>query len=262
MTREALADELSNLVERYGHSARALELFVRDSFRGIGRSQAMALAVLEKIRSALAGEEPTVTESGPGTVQIELSGDEVKALDEIVLEASRDYELHPQMLLEMSLVYAGALFDALISDVLLTLFRHIPERLRSGRTLTAEEALRFRDRDELIEELGRREVLDLTYKNVEKQFDYFRRSFGVDVFADESLKVSLADLAAVRERRNLVAHNNGLANAAYVANIDTSALVGDHVVTDAASAESDRVVLYKVAIALVSLLRHKLASPD
>ncbi len=262
MTREALADELSNLIERYLHSARALEVFVKDSIQGIGRNRATALGVLEKIRSGLAGEEPAVTEPGPGTVRIEFSADELKDLNDIVSDYSRYYESHPQMLLEMSLIYAAALFDALISDVLLAFLRHIPESLRSGRMLTAKEALRFRDRDELIEDLARREVLELMYKSIEQQFDYFRTSLGVDVFADESLTVSMADLAVVRERRNLVAHNNGLASATYVAKFDTSASIGDHVVIDAASAESDRAVLRKVAIALVSRLRHELAPPS
>ena len=97
------------------------------------------------------------------------------------------------------------------------------------------------------------------YKSVEKQFDYFRSSFDVDVFADKSLMVSIADLAAVRERRNLVAHNNGLVNVEYIAKFDTTASVGDRVVTNAESSESDRAMLSKVAIALVSRLYDELA---
>jgi hypothetical protein len=157
------------------------------------------------------------------------------------------------------LVRSSTLF---ISDALLAVLRHISERLRSGRTLTAEEALRFRDRNELIEDLAHREILDLTYKSVEKQFDYFRVSFGIDVFTDKSSMVSIADLAAVRERRNLVAHNNGLANAGYVVKFDTPASVGDRVVINAESAKADRDVLSKVAIALVSGLSDELAPLD
>jgi hypothetical protein len=74
--------------------------------------------------------------------------------------------------------------------------------------------------------------------------------------------VSIAGLAAVRERRNLVAHNNGLASAEYIAKFDTNAAVGDRVVSDAESAGSDRKVLSKVAIALASRLRDELTPAD
>ena len=262
MKRKALADELSVLIERYRHSTSALEIYVKDSFRGIDRSQTTTRQILEKIRGGLAGEGTATAEPGPHTVRIELSANELKLLHKVVSDTSRYYESHPQMLLEMSLVYASALFDAFISDLLLAIFRHIPDSLRSKRTLTAEEALRFRNRDELIEHLAHREILDLMYKTVKEQFEYLHTSFSVDVFADELLQVSITDLAAIRERRNLVAHNNGLASAAYIAKFDRNASVGDRVVTDAASAESDRTVLRKVAIALASRLRHHLAPLD
>jgi hypothetical protein len=261
MTREALAEELSDLVERYRHSTAALEVFVGNSLKSIDQNRATMLEALKKIRGALRGEEP-VTEPGVETVSVAMSTDEWEALANVVTKHSRYFELHPQMLLEMSLAYAGALFEAFISDVLITILRNIPERLRSGRTLTVEEVLRFRDRDELIEDLVHREVLDLMYKSAEKQFDYFRTSFGVDVFEDKSLMVSIAGLAAVRERRNLVAHNNGLASAEYIAKFDTNAAVGDRVVSDAESAGSDRKVLSKVAIALASRLRDELTPAD
>ena len=47
-----------------------------------------------------------------------------------ISDYSHYFESHPQMLLEMSLTYASALFDAFISDALLAVLRHIPERLR------------------------------------------------------------------------------------------------------------------------------------
>jgi uncharacterized protein (UPF0216 family) len=258
MTREALAKELYDLEVRYRDSTIALEVFVRDSLEGIEHNRAVMLGLMEKARTILRGEEPVI-EPRPGNVTIGLKSEELEFLADLASDQSRYYEMHPQMLLEMSLTYAGALFDAVISDALLAALRHIPERLRSGRTLTVEDALRFQDRDELIENLAYREMRDLMYQSVEKQFAYFRTSFGVDVFEDTSLVVSVA---AVRERRNLVAHNNGLASDEYVARFDSTAKVGDRVVTDAESAESDRVLLAEVAVALVSRLRDKLAPSD
>jgi hypothetical protein len=131
MTREALAEELSGLFERYHYSARALEVFVKDSLEGIDRSRASVLELLEKVRGSRAGEE-LIVESGPDTRQIKVRAREFEVMDSAVSDFSRYYKAHPQMLLEMSLIYAGALFDALISDALLAVLRHIPERLRSG----------------------------------------------------------------------------------------------------------------------------------
>jgi hypothetical protein len=256
MTREALAEELSGFIKRYRHSTVALEIFVKYSFEDIAQHRSEMSGTLERFGKILQRE--VILEPGPDTVEVQIS--DLEMVVEAVSGQTRYYELHPRMLLEMSLTYAGALYDAFISDALLAILRHIPERLRSGRSLTVEEALRFRDRDELIEDLARREVRDLMYKSAEKQYDYFRTSFGVDVFDDESLAVSILDLAAIRERRNLVTHNNGLASPEYVARFDTNISVGDSVVTDAESTEVDRTVLSKVAIALVSRLCDRLTS--
>ena len=100
---------------------------------------------------------------------------------EVFSSQFRYYEMHPKMLLEMSLTYAGALYDAFISDALLAVLRIFQKGCGRDWSLTVEEALRYRDRDELVEELARREVRDLMYKSTKKQFDYFRTSFGLDV---------------------------------------------------------------------------------
>ena len=72
------------------------------------------------------------------------------------------------------------------------------------------------------------------------------------------LEISIADLAAIRERRNLVVHNNGLASVEYVAKFDSAVSVGDRVVANAEKAELDRKILSKVATALVSRLVEEL----
>jgi hypothetical protein len=60
VTREALAEELSNLAKRYRYSVRALEVFVNHSLEGIDRNRPEALKMAEKINSALRGDEPAV----------------------------------------------------------------------------------------------------------------------------------------------------------------------------------------------------------
>ena len=181
MTRIALAEELYNFIERYRHSTAALETFAESSLRNIDQNQSQMSYILERLHRGM--HEESVASLAPDIVPTTFPVDILGTVAKAVSDYSRYFELHPQMLLEMGLTYAGALFDAFISDVLFAILRHIPEKLRSGRTLTAEEALRFRDRDELIEDLARREMPDLTYESAERQLDYFRKSFGVDLFA-------------------------------------------------------------------------------
>jgi hypothetical protein len=258
MARDALRDALSKLAERYGHSSLALDVFVEQALKGIDRGKAEHSMAAETIESVMRGDKPSELPH-PGEMPVELTAEQWKIASLAIQFYAHFFEVHPQMLLEMSIVYAGALFDAVISDALAAVLRHIPERLRSGRTLTAAEALRFNSRDELIEDLAKREVLEVTYRSIDKQFDYFRTSLGVDVFADTALTFSARDVAAVRERRNLIAHNGGLATIDYVAEFDSALSVGDLVVGDVSSAKSDRQALRAVALALLSQLEEELA---
>jgi hypothetical protein len=257
MAREVLASKLSEFIERYRHATQALELFVHYSLKGIVQNKSETSKVsphLSRLAKALQGD--MVLEAGPDTVPVE-RGD-LELLVRLTSDQMRYYDSHPKMLLEMSLIYACALFDALISDVITVILQCIPERLRSGRSLTAEEALGFNNRTELIEELARREVRELMYKSIEKQFEYFHTSFGVKIFDNESLEVSITDLAAIRERRNLVAHNNGVASPDYVAKFPGNISIGDNVVVDVESTRIDRITLSRIAITLVSELLRKL----
>ena len=266
--------ELSNLIERYRISTGALERFVHDSISNVYENRSKTAALLKKILAAGAEEEVEGTagvekevESNDGvpgekTATFEFTPREYQVIVDVMKNYSRMVDMHPQMLLEMSIIYAGALFDAFISDILLAILRNIPERLRSGRTLTAKEVLEFRDRDEIIDNLASREVLDLMYKSVEKQFEYFHSAYNVDVFANNPLEASAADLAAARERRNLITHNNGLASSLYVKKYNNRMSIGDRVITDAKAAESDRELLREMGISLASQLRQKLASDD
>jgi hypothetical protein len=236
----------------------ALDIFVDQALRGIDSYKtefANAHEMFDRLRDRQ-GSSRTVDADQS---RIDLTERQLFLVTAAIAFYSSFFGSHPQMLLEMSLIYAGALFDAVVSDALMAVLRHIPERMRSSRTLTAAEALRFNSRDELIEDLARRELLDVMYKSVDKQFEYFRVSFGVDVFSDECLAFSIVDLSAVRERRNLIAHNGGLATSGYAERIDPEVAVGERVVSDVQRAKADRKVLSTVALALLSRLRDELA---
>ena len=249
MPSETLAEELRKLRKRYHHSTFSLDTFVRESLEGISGKRNNLLWALDKFRGLASNAVDSESEAGKLKTTIEMA----------LARYLEIGEPHTRMLLEMSVTYACALFDGLVSDVLITVFRHVPEALRSGRTLTTEEVLGFSSREDLIEELARREVLELAYKSADGQFSHFRKAFNIDVFGLQSLDVTIADLAAVHERRNLIVHNNGLASASYVAKYCPSGSIGDPVIVNAESAKSDREILKKVGMALIYSFHAKLA---
>jgi hypothetical protein len=258
MPDETLAEELRNIRRRYRHANFSLNIFVRDSLTGIGKKREEILRALSDLRAlpniskrALANLK-SGTSPDPNATDEDDDDDDLKPTIVMALDENlRIVEPHTRMLAEMSVAYASALYDGLVSDVLIAIFRHAPEALRSGRTLTTAEVLGFPSRDDLIEELARRETLELAYQSTEKQFSYFQRAFNIDVFGSQSLDVTIADLIAVRERRNLIIHNNGLADASYIAKYCPGGSIGDPVIVNAESAKSDREILQKVGMALI-----------
>ena len=265
MSGEALAEELKNIQKRYRHAVFSLDIFVRDSLKGIDRRRGEIVAALTDLRALPHISKKALASLKDGSPLDPNADDADDDLKPIIMKALaenlRIVEPHSRMLLEMSIAYASALFDGLVSDVLLTIFRHVPEALRSGRTLTTAEVLGFPSREDLIEELARRETLELAYKSAEAQFSYFQRAFNVDVF-DSQPDVTIADLAAVRERRNLIIHNNGLANAFYIAKYCPAGSIGDPVIVNAESAESDREILRKIGMALMFSFTVKFAPSE
>jgi hypothetical protein len=251
MPGETLSEELRDIRKRYHHSTVSLRIFVRKSLKEIDQRRDELLAISDMLRGSTSDDEALNSIFKRGARPDFDAGKMRRTLEMALADAMHIREPHKRMLLEMSVAYASSLFDGLVSDVLTTVFRHFPEALRSGRTLTAEEALAFRSRQELVEELARRDALELAYKSIENQFGYFRKAFKVDPLDRESLNVSITDLAAIHERRNLIVHNNGLASGSYVEKYCPTGSVGDPVIVDAESAESDCETLRKVGLALI-----------
>jgi len=251
MPDETLAEELRNIRRRYKHANFSLNIFVRDSLKGIGKKREEILRALSDLRAlpniSKRDLDPNATDEDDDDNDDDLKPTIVMALDENLSIV----EPHTRMLAEMSVAYASALYDGLVSDVLIAVFRHVPEALRSGRTLTTAEVLGFPSREDLIEELARRETLELAYQSAEKQFSYVQRAFNIDVFGSQSLDVTIADLIAVRERRNLIIHNNGLADVSYIAKYCPGGSIGDPVIVNAERAKSDREILRKVGMAFI-----------
>lgn len=217
----ALASQLNGLLASYREACRALEVFVAESFENIPARKAKAEALLQKIRTApteVASEgeaRPMTQRNADGTVTLSLNPTDRDLLHEVLDRHSQLYDVHPQMLLNMALAHSYALFDALVSDVLFSALCANPEQLRSKATLTFEDVLAFSSQEALIEALARRRVLSLMYGRLEDQLEFIAKSFKVDVATSEGVDVER--LKELRDRRNLIVHNNGRADASYAA---------------------------------------------
>lgn len=215
--RSALASHLKDLLNSYNEACRALEVFVSESFQNISARKAKAKALVQKLGDAtatLVGEgeaQPKAKVNDDGTVFLSLTPSERDELHGALNSHSQLYDAHPQMLVNMALAHAYALFDALVSDVLFNALCATPEQLRSKTTLTFEEILNFPTQEALIEALARRRVLGLMYGRLEDQLKYIAKSFGTNVI--ESGTADVEHLLELRDRRNLIVHNNGRANA-------------------------------------------------
>ncbi|EHI39071.1 hypothetical protein OPAG_08311 [Rhodococcus opacus PD630] len=216
-----LEAQLNGLLASYGEACWALEVFVGDSIENVVAKKGEALGILQKVRTAPAKlvdddeGRPRVEHHPDGGISLSLEPTERDALLHLLDSHSRLYDVHPQMLLSMALAHAYALFDALVSDVLFSAFCAKPEHLRSKENITYEDVLAFPSQEALIEALARRKVLKLMYGRLEDQLDHIAKNFRVDVADSE--EVDVERLKELRDRRNLIVHNNGRANADYAA---------------------------------------------
>jgi hypothetical protein len=149
MQPELLAEELKSIRKRYMNATFSLDIFVRDSLKGINKKAIelrQTLSELQDLPSFSVNDLARI--KGKEKAEIPKADEDMKPIIEMALNDNLlIVEPHTRMLLEMSIVYAGALFDGLVSDVLTTVFRHVPEALRSGRTLTTAEVLSFPSRE-------------------------------------------------------------------------------------------------------------------
>jgi hypothetical protein len=116
MPSETLAEELRKLQKRYHHSTFSLDTFVRGSLEGISGKRSQLLWALGEIRG-IASNNENVSPDSKDAVHSEFDAGKLKTIIEMALTESLQIgEPHTRMLMEMSVTYACALFDGLVSD--------------------------------------------------------------------------------------------------------------------------------------------------
>ncbi|MFG1834124.1 hypothetical protein [Micromonospora chersina] len=237
--RRSLVDALKAKQDSFNQANWALDLFLNFAFDAIKKQQELTGEILVRLEGPINAQissgqplklDASMAELPAKTKQMELTTDELAALVKVMRRSHGTFDLQPQILREMVLIYSCALFDGLIADTLQTVFVHVPAQLQSGRKLTYEEALAFDSRQDLVAELAHRETIEVTRQNIEKQMAYFSTTHHLDVL--ESAGVTLDDIVKVTEQRNLFVHNNGIASTSYVQKHDNTRTPGKRIVLE------------------------------
>ncbi|MEV5765236.1 hypothetical protein AB0L34_11790 [Micromonospora sp. NPDC052213] len=264
--RRSLVDALKAKQDSFNQANSALSLFLNFAFDAIKEQQKTTGEILLKLEKPISAGtlgnqtlklDASTTGNSAKTKKLELTAEELAALVKVMRKSHGIFDLQPQILREMALIYSCALFDGLIADTLQTMFVHVPAQLQSGRRLTYEEALAFDGRQDLIAELAQREMLEVTRQSIEKQIVYFSTAHHVDVLGLAGVR--LGDIAKVTEQRNLFVHNNGIASTSYVQKHDNMRIPGERILLEDEELKESIRHLDRVGNSLVNGLVSKFA---
>lgn len=113
-----------------------------------------------------------------------------------------------------SLLSIVATFDTLIVDVLKSMLKLQTDWLeKSQRTISLDRLSKASSIDELIDEQVEEEIYSFSRESHSKQASYIKANFGIDIPKDWK---RWPDYIEIFERRNLVAHGEGVFNKRYV----------------------------------------------
>jgi hypothetical protein len=251
------ADRVDAIHEQYLASTRHIRSFLWDAEVGFRRIETQNSGLVEKFRAAKEGREIPV-KPGEDLISVELSLEEVEALEEAVVDALSIMEHYPGMLAEMALMYLISVFEAFLSDLMRCFFQLRPEALRLSKQLSVEDVIAAPSRDQLIADLASREVGSWTYESFSEQMKRISNQVGTDF---DEFEVDLGVITEGYARRNLLAHHGGVVDAKYKAVVTGAStsigqrLESDSPYWDAVATEFDRLAGALVSDVLMRLPR-------
>jgi hypothetical protein len=162
----------------------------------------------KKYQEKLRNVEERVEKEGLKKVYVSLNSDdsyEKIFFEQIALNQSKN------IIPNMSLVYAVALFEDFIQKTLLITFKNIPEALKTcQKSVTYEDLLEYGDIEKAINAITEKELL-VVNEDIEEIKNYIVKKFSIDV----SKFVNWNDFKERFYRRNIIVHNSGMPNKLY-----------------------------------------------
>jgi hypothetical protein len=116
------------------------------------------------------------------------------------------------------LFQAVSAFESFLFDVIGAWLTEFPESL-GRKTVAVRTVLETATRDELLDEIVRRELLEIAYGKPADWFEYIRSRMGVPAPTD----ADIGRIAEAKAARDVLMHNRGVVNRLYVAKSGTHA---------------------------------------
>jgi len=100
-----------------------------------------------------------------------------------------------------------------MTEILLDVFVHRPEVLRSTETIPVIDILSCDDMTEIVRKIAERKVEALNYRSFDDLLTYIRTNLGLPLECDEGI---VAQVKEAIEVRNIIAHNGGRVSALFL----------------------------------------------
>lgn len=205
---------------------------------------------LERLAQFFKEAEQKMETQPAGQLSVTIKSEKVGRFLMSIIEKAVFPDTHTRFLLEMSLVYLISFQEAFVKDYLKAIFMHRHTMLKSGKTITFNEALSFDSLESLIDGLAEKEVNVISYMNIDEVATYFRDRLSVMLPEDFSGWTALREASY---RRNLIIHNKGTTNDVYCSKTGY-AKKGEKLKTDAKYVEN----VAKVIVDFIHFIHAKL----
>ncbi|HYK35167.1 hypothetical protein [Alloacidobacterium sp.] len=231
LSRRLGAAILESLVTFFS-SIYTLRQFVEEVNNGFIQNKTLSSKMSAKVNKAIKTKgtcDDREIEPGPEETKVELTLEEAKLLNRFLNKEISESVSSQNLLSEMAFIYLIALFDAIMSDILMLVFVRQPKILSSSKQLKYEKIIQLINDDiDIVDYMAKRESHEFAYKSLEERIRFYQEKFNIDLAQSG---VTAMELLRIATDRNFLVHHNGKINDAYLEILpDTKYKVGQRVV--------------------------------
>lgn len=124
---------------------------------------------------------------------------------------------HSAILFKSSFVILVSYFDYLIADIIRHYHKSFPDSLNSKDiTLSLADLKICKTINDATEMLVNKKVENLLYRSLDDQLEYFTNYLKINM---NEIEIKWENIHEIKEKRNIIVHNNGIVNNKYISNI-------------------------------------------
>jgi len=125
---------------------------------------------------------------------------------------------YPDLLYNMALTHAIAIFESFLSDFLVAIFTLRPNTLKSANTATYEDILSFSSMKQLINQLANSRANKILSGNIYEVADDLKKLFSIDISGFDKFAIIHEAFC----RRHIIVHNDSITDRKYCEKIPSS----------------------------------------